>query len=161
MASSNARRIGDAETRKSQKKTFVKGKAVASSSHEDVSIVVEAFEDINEPLAFEGVDMVFARLLLMNYVAGPEVTANALESLTIVRFHLFHWVILVVYFLIKVSNPQPDEDKYFCDICAVWPGDIPLPPKFTKKSISSWGNVQRHRSVGLRGISILRESHCS
>lgn len=105
MASSKARRIGDAETRKSQKKTFAKGKAMASSSHEDVSIVVEAFEDINEPLAFEGVDMVFARLLLMNYVAGPEVTANALESLTIVRFHFFHWVILVVYFLIKVSNP--------------------------------------------------------
>lgn len=105
MASSNARRIGDAETRKSQKKTFVKGKAVASSSHEVVSIVVEAFEDINEPLAFEGVDMVFARLLFINYVAGPEVTANALESLTIVRFHFFHWVILVVYFLIKVSNP--------------------------------------------------------
>lgn len=100
-----ARRPGASATLKPANPRKRHGKAVASSSHEDVSIVVEAFEDINEPLAFEGVDMVFARLLLMNYVAGPEVTANALESLTIVRFHLFHWVILVVYFLMKVSNP--------------------------------------------------------
>lgn len=95
---SKARHIGDAETRKAQKRSLTKEKAMASSSHENVSFVVEAFEDINEPPAFEGVDMAFARLCLMNYVAGPEVTANALESLSIVSLHLFHWVILVVYF---------------------------------------------------------------
>lgn len=95
---SKARHIGDAETRKAQKKSLTKEKAIASSSHEDVSFVVEAFEDINEPPAFEGVDMSFARLCLMDYVAGPEVTANALESLSIVSLHSFHWVIVVVYF---------------------------------------------------------------